>query len=138
MPSTPSPSSTPQGLGVKEDAAAAAHWFAAAAALGNVPARGRIRHPPVQRHRRRPRIEAGAVRWFERAAEAGNPVAQNRLARILAVGAGVPADPVAAAKWHYLAKAHGKTDEWLDSFVDGLTDEQRQTAAAAAQRWPAN
>ena len=51
---------------------------------------------------------------------------------------GVPADPVAAAKWHYLAQCAGKEDEFLDDFVAGLPDEQRQAAVAAAQRWPAN
>jgi TPR repeat protein len=80
--------------------------------------------------------EAAAAGWFERAAEAGDPIAQNRLARILAIGAGVPADPVAAAKWHYLARSAGKEDEWLDTFVSGLSEDQRLAAASAAQFWP--
>jgi glycosyltransferase involved in cell wall biosynthesis len=77
-------------------------------------------------------------RWFERAANTGDPIAQNRLARVLAIGAGVAADPVAAAKWHILSKQAGREDDWLDSFVAELTEEQRRQAVAAAQRWPAN
>ena len=43
-----------------------------------------------------------------------------------------------AAKWHLLARAGGKDDSWLDTFLDGLTPEQKQNALAAAQRFPAD
>ena len=85
-----------------------------------------------------PKDEAAAARWFERAAQAGNPIAQNRLARILATGPACPPTGVAAAKWHYLARSAGKTDPWLDNFVDNLSEAQRKSAAAAAQRFPDN
>ena len=55
---------------------------------------------------------------------------------ILAIGVGLPPDPVSAAKWHYLAQGAGKEDDWLDTFVAGLSNEQRVAAAEAAQRWP--
>ncbi|MCP4305472.1 MAG: sel1 repeat family protein, partial [bacterium] len=74
--------------------------------------------------------------WLERAANAGDPIAQNRLARMLAIGAGKPASPIDAAKWHFLASTAGKNDDWLDTFVNGLTNGQKQAAVAAAQRWP--
>ena len=51
--------------------------------------------------------ESGAAAIFRKAATKGNAIAQNRLARILATGRGVPADPVEATKWHIIAKAGG-------------------------------
>jgi len=81
--------------------------------------------------------ETAAAAWFQRAADVGNPIAQNRLARLLATGRGIKEDHVAAAKWHLLAKRAGKDDDFLDQMVAGLTDEERQTALASAQRWPA-
>ena len=63
-----------------------------------------------------PPNEAAAAQWFQRAAEVGNPIAQNRLARLLATGRGITADPLAAAKWHLLAKRAGKDDDFLDQF----------------------
>jgi TPR repeat protein len=68
----------------------------------------------------------------------GNPVAQNRLARILSAGTGVPADPVDAAKWYFLSRSVGLADDYLEKFVAGLSDDERRQAMAAAQRWPAN
>jgi len=85
-----------------------------------------------------PPNETAAAQWFARAAEVGNPIAQNRLARLYATGRGVDADPLAAAKWHLLAKRAGKDDDYLDQFVANLTADQRQVALAASQRWPAN
>ena len=52
-----------------------------------------------------PRTRRPRVIWFRRAADLGNAIAQNRLARILATGTGAPADPVEAAKYHFLASA---------------------------------
>ena len=133
---TPSPSSTARASAWRLTIRIAAKWLASAAKLGVVAAQVEyaIR---LFNGKGVDKDEAAAARWFERAANAGDPIAQNRLARILAVGAGQPADPVDAAKWHFLAEQAGKTDPWLDNFVDGLTSEQRQSAVAAAQRWPA-
>ena len=110
-------------------------WFASAARMGIVPAQvdyaiRLFNGTGVTKD------EEAAAAWFERAAEAGDPIAQNRLARILAIGAGPPPDPVAAAKWHFLAQSAGKEDEWLDTFVSGLSEAQRQAATDAALRWP--
>jgi len=41
-------------------------------------------------------------------------VAQDRLARILADGRGVPKNPVEAVKWRLISKARGETDLMLD------------------------
>jgi TPR repeat protein len=69
------------------------------------------------------------------AARRGSPIAQNRLARILAAGRGVPADPVEAAKWHLIARARGESDVWLEGFLQQLTPEQQQTSKQQAEAW---
>jgi TPR repeat protein len=124
------------GKGVARDEAAANRWFISAAKAGQIDAEVEyairlFNGTGMQKD------EAAAAVWFERAADLGNPVAQNRLARILSAGRGMPADPVAAAKWHLLARAAGRHDDFLDSFVNGLTEQQRAEATSAAQRWPA-
>ena len=62
--------------------------------------------------------------------------AQNRLARCLASGRGVPApDPVEAVKWHLISKAGGETDADLDKFAAQQTAETRAAAEKAAKPW---
>jgi uncharacterized protein len=126
-----------QGLGVEADDSLATRWLASASRLGVVAAQVEYAIH-LFNGKGVAKDETAAAQWFERAANAGDPIAQNRLARILAIGAGEPADAVDAAKWHFLAREAGKSDAWLDAFVDGLTSEQKQAAVAAAQRWPAN
>jgi hypothetical protein len=53
------------------------------------------------------------------------------------MGRGVEADPVEAAKWHMLATAAGRPDAELDTFVEGLSDRQREEARARADRFEA-
>ncbi len=65
----------------------------------------------------------------------GNAIAQDRLARILAVGRGVPANPVDATKWHLISKARGETDLPLDDFVNNLDTEKREAGQKAAKLW---
>ena len=81
--------------------------------------------------------EASAATWFRRAALAGNPVGQNRLARMLAAGRGIRTDAVEAAKWHLLARQAGVTDAWLDMFTQGLSQDTRDKAKAAAEAFAA-
>jgi len=80
--------------------------------------------------------EAAAATWFKRAAEAGNPIAQNRYARMLAIGAGVPQDRIEAAKWHLIAAKAGAKDDWLEDFIGRLSDGDRKKAADEAAHWP--
>jgi len=47
-------------------------------------------------------------------------VAQDRLARVLADGRGVPKNPVEAVKWHLISKARGETDLMLDDYVQSM------------------
>ena len=77
--------------------------------------------------------ETIGAQWLMVAARQGNPVAQNRLARIYALGRGVEADPVEAAKWHVLASEAGRTDAELDTFAD---DALVETVVVAAKRIP--
>ncbi|HSM19028.1 MAG TPA: hypothetical protein VK844_01490, partial [Hyphomicrobiales bacterium] len=79
--------------------------------------------------------EKRGAAFLRRAAEHGNPVAQNRIAHLYANGRGVPIDPVEAAKWHLIARQGGKSDTWLDGYLDTLSEEERGKAEAAAQEW---
>jgi TPR repeat protein len=62
-------------------------------------------------------------------------VAQNRVARILAAGRGLPKNLVEAAKWHSLAVARGIPDPWLDNAISTLSPAEREKAQAAARSW---
>jgi hypothetical protein len=70
-----------------------------------------------------------------RAARRGSAIAQNRVARILSAGRGMPADPVAAIKWHLISKAGGATDLSLDDFMRRQTPDVRAAAEKAAKPW---
>jgi len=67
-----------------------------------------------------------------------NAVAQNRLARILATGRGLPADPIAATKWHTIAKAGGASDIWLENYMQQIKDNERAAGENAARLWLAH
>jgi TPR repeat protein len=63
--------------------------------------------------------EALGAKWLLVAAQHGNAVAQNRLARILAIGVpGVPQDAVEALKWNFIAKKAGRGDVQLDTAAE--------------------
>lgn len=79
--------------------------------------------------------EPAAARLFLRAARRGSPIAQNRLARILMAGRGMPADPTEAIKWHIIAKAGGASDPELDTFAAKQSKDVRDAAAEAAKKW---
>ena len=79
--------------------------------------------------------EAAAARLFLKAAHLGSPVAQNRLARILMAGRGMPADPTEAVKWHLVAKAAGNSDPDLDVFASKQSQAVRDAADQSAKKW---
>jgi TPR repeat protein len=79
--------------------------------------------------------EPAAARLFLKAAHLGSPIAQNRLARILMAGRGMPADPTEAVKWHLVAKAGGGSDPELDVFASKQTQAVRDAADQAAKKW---
>jgi TPR repeat protein len=76
------------------------------------------------------------VGWYERAANAGNPVAQNRYAKLLAVGEGVDADLKQAAMWRALARRQGLSDPQLDKLLAGLSQTEINDAEELARFWP--
>jgi TPR repeat protein len=72
---------------------------------------------------------------LKKAARKGSPIAQNRLANVLAIGRGAEPDPVAAIKWHIVAKAGGVGDIPLDTFMQKQTPEVRAAGEKAAKPW---
>jgi uncharacterized protein len=81
------------------------------------------------------RNETAAAALLQKAARKGSPIAQNRLANVLALGRGLPADPMEAIKWHLVAKAGGVSDIPLDDFTQKQKPETRAAAEKAAKPW---
>ena len=79
--------------------------------------------------------EAAAAALLSRAARKGSAIAQNRLAHVYAAGRGLPADPVAAIKWHLISKAGGASDTFLDDFAQKQSADARTAAETAAKPW---
>jgi TPR repeat protein len=79
--------------------------------------------------------EAAAAHLFLLAARRGSPIAQNRLARILMAGRGMPADAAEAIRWHIVAKKGGAGDPELDLFASKQTQAVRDAADKAAKKW---
>jgi hypothetical protein len=65
-------------------------------------------------------------------------IAQNRLARLLFTGRGLPADPVRGAMWHILARSAGLNDPFLDTELAKLTPEQHAEAEKLARQYASN
>ncbi len=72
--------------------------------------------------------------WMLRAATGGNVAAQARLAKLYRDGIGVEGDFIKAAAWYIVAKRAGLDDPDLDSFMDGLDDDQKNQAIAEANK----
>jgi hypothetical protein len=72
---------------------------------------------------------------LRKAAKQNSPIAQNRLARVLVSGHGVPTDIIEGFKWHLVAKTAGKGDPELDEALARLSPEDRAKAEAAARKW---
>ena len=72
--------------------------------------------------------------WTLRAAVGGNVAAQAQLAKLYYQGLGVEGDSVKAAAWYMVARRAGLTDPELDSFMDGLDDDQIKAALTEANR----
>ncbi|MGH6862501.1 MAG: tetratricopeptide repeat protein, partial [Phyllobacterium sp.] len=73
-------------------------------------------------------------RWMSRAAGGGNVAAQARLAKLYRDGLGVEGDSIKAAAWYIVARRAGLNDYELNSFMDGLDDDQMQAAIAEANK----
>lgn len=121
------------GNGVEKSPAKAVQWFKKAAAEHIVAAQldlaiALFNGEGVEKD------ESLAASYFRRAAEANNPIAANRLARMLAAGRGVQKDIVEAMKWHILARGVGIDDEWLDSQLSTLTEQERNALQEAVRK----
>ncbi len=71
-------------------------------------------------------------RWLLTAARGGNIAAMARVARLYRDGIGTEGNPVEAAAWYIMARRSKLNAKDLDSFMDGLTDEEIQQAIARA------
>ena len=96
-----------EGRGVNEDIGEAMKLMQKAAIAGDLDAMVEFAIAAIQRHRHGPRTRRPPPRCFVKAARRGSAIAQDRLARILMAGRGMPADPANAIKWHLIAKAAG-------------------------------
>jgi TPR repeat protein len=85
-----------------------------------------------------PKNEAAGVALLRKAARQNSPIAQNRLARVLVSGLGVPMDKIEGMKWHIVAKTAGKGDPELDAELAKLSPEDRAKAEQAARKWIGN
>lgn len=116
------------GRGVPKDLTRAAQWFLMAARRDNAP--GMVEFGLAQfKGTGITKNELGGANWLLKAANLDNPIAEDRVARLYAVGRALPLDRVAALKWHVLAKAAGVQDAWLDNELRS-TSPQEKTAAA--------
>ena len=123
-----------EGRGVPKDVKQAALLMARSSIAGNVDAM--VEFAIMQFNGEgTEKSEAAAAETFLRAARRGSPIAQNRLARVLMAGRGLPADPVEAVKWHTIAKAAGAGDPELDVFASKQTQQVREAADKAARKW---
>jgi TPR repeat protein len=82
--------------------------------------------------------ESAAAQMLLDAARRGSPIAQNRVARLLSAGRGVPANPVQAMKWHIIARTDGRGDPDLDAYMARQKPEDRDAAEKAAKLWLAS
>ena len=71
-------------------------------------------------------------RWMLTAARGGNVAAMARTARLYRDGIGTDGNSVEAAAWYILARRSKLYAKDLDSFMDGLTDEEIQQAISRA------
>jgi len=81
-----------------------------------------------------PRDYKAGFRWMQRAAITGNVAAQARLARLYRDGIGTDGDSIEAAAWYIVARRAGLSAHDLDSFMDGLAEDQIKEAMARANR----
>ncbi len=84
-----------------------------------------------------PKNQVAAIALLRKAARQNSPIAQNRLARVLVSGLGVPVDKIEGLKWHLVAKTAGKGDPELDERLSELSPEDRAKVEAAAKNGPA-
>jgi TPR repeat protein len=111
------------------------YWLGMAARAGHVPAEVEYALRIARGRGSAVDLET-AVLFLNRAAYAGNPIAQNRIARLIATGVGLPFNDVEAAKWHLLAKAAGVKDPQLEDMMSTMKPEELEKARGLAAAFP--
>ena len=123
-----------EGRGVEKDLDQAMRLMHAAAVAGNIDAM--VEYAIAEFNGEgAAKNESDAAALFLKAARRGNAIAQNRLARILMAGRGMPADAAEAIKWHIIAKAGGSGDPELDVYASKQSKEVQDRAQKAADKW---
>ncbi len=121
------------GKGVEKNEIKAGQLFAQAASQG-MPEAALEYGVMVFNGRGVQKDEALGARWLLVAAQHGNAIAQNRIARVLAIGVnGVRQDPIEAMKWNFLAKKQGRGDVELDAATEKADPGMVQDAQARAE-----
>lgn len=83
-----------------------------------------------------PRDLKSGFGWMKQAAEGGNVAAGNRLAKLYMSGIGTDPDLILAGAWYIVARRAGLIDPDMDSFLQGLSDDQTKQALQKANRLP--
>ncbi len=81
-----------------------------------------------------PKDPKNAFRWFSRAAVRGNVIAQNRLARMHALGFGTKKNMILAGAWHIVSRRAGFSDSDMDRRFQSLSDIDKKRALETANR----
>jgi TPR repeat protein len=123
-----------EGRGVTKDEKRAMQLMQRAAAAGNLDAMVEFAIAQFN-STNTAKNESAAAEMLLEAARRGSPIAQNRMARLLSAGRGVPANAVEAMKWHIIAKAGGRGDPDLDAYMARQKKEDREAAEKAAKLW---
>jgi len=123
------------GRGVEKDLNKAMQYMGLASLAGNLDAMVEYAIAEFNGTGGVTKNEAGAAQLLLKAANRGNAIAQNRLARILMAGRGMPANAAEAIKWHIISKAEGASDPELDLFASQQPQNVRDTAKKEAQKW---
>jgi hypothetical protein len=124
-----------EGRGVDKDANKAMQYMGLASLAGNVDAMVEYAIAEFNGTGGVTKNEAGGAQLLQKAANRGSAIAQNRLARVLMAGRGMPANAAEAVKWHIISKAAGASDPELDLFASKQPANVRDAAQKEADKW---
>jgi TPR repeat protein len=122
------------GRGVKQDLQEATRWMAAAARSGYTDAEVEY-GIALFNGTGTAKNERAAGEYFMKAARKNSAPAQSRLALMYAIGKGLKADPVQAARWHLIARAGGANDQYLEDHVRKMKPADRTAGEDKAKPW---
>ena len=123
-----------EGRGVKQDIQEATRWMGTAARAGYTDAEVEY-GIALFNGTGTAKNERAAGEYFMKAARKNNAPAQSRLALMYAIGKGLKADPVQAARWHLIARAGGSNDQFLEDHVRKMKPADRAAGEDKAKPW---